>query len=228
MAELTGVAAQGTVLRLVKLNTCGAPVTGASSAVVVTPGYISINAEPQYVDGDVFRDKRADGELCLNKVTKNAYANSNITIAMCVLDPDAKVLLTGGRLLSTTAPVSGTGVAYGYNNPDAHVSVETWQPLSGRGACDPTTGQQMYVYWAWMHTWNYKVNAFTIENGALNLTVQGMTEYPSALWGRGPGSGPYWIDSAIDTTSYIDDYLWNITSTAPPTAPADPGAFLLV
>lgn len=227
MAEKTGVAAQGTVLRLVKLNVCGAPVSGSSSAVVVTAGYISLQIEPQYVDGDVFRTKNAAGALCLNKVTQNAYGNSNITIAMCVLDPDAEVLLTGGRLLATSAPVSGTGVAIGYNNPVAHTSVETWQPLSGRGACDPS-GNQLYVYWAVMNTWNYKVQSSTVENGPLELTVQGMTDYPSALWGRGPGSGPYWIDSAIDTTSYIDDFLWNITSTPPPVAPTNPGAFLLV
>lgn len=228
MAELTGVAAQGTVLRLVKLNSCGSPVTGADSAVVVTPGYISIEAEPQYEDGDVIRTKTAAGLLCINRVGPNAYANSNITINMCVLDPDAKVLLTGGRLLSTGSPVTGTGVAYGYNNPNSHVSVETWQPLSGRNACDPVTGAQRYVYWAWMNTWNYKVNSFTIENGPLELGVTGMTDYPSPLWGQGPGSGPYWIDSAIDTTNYQDDYLWNITTTPPPTAPVEPGAFLLV
>ena len=227
MAELTGVAVQGTVIRLVKLNTCGAPVTGASSAVVVTEGYISITAEPQYEDGDVFRTKKANGKLCVNQVTQNVYGNSNIDIAMCVVDPDAGVLLLGGRLLATTAPVSGTGVAIGYNNPQSHVSVETWQPLSGTGRCDPVTGLQRFLYWAWPHTWNYKLNSFTIENGPLELTASGMTEYPSALWGRGPGSGPYWIDSAIDTTNYQDDFLWNITTTPPPTAPTNPGAFLL-
>lgn len=226
MAEYTGVAAQGTVLRLVKENVCGAPVSGSDSAVVVTEGYIRIEAEPQYEDGDVFRTKNAAGQLCLNKVGPNAYANSNITIAMCVADPDAKVLLTGGRLLTTGTPVSGSGVAYGYVNPEAHVSVETWQPLSGRGACD-AAGNQRYLYWAWMHTWNYKVNAFTIENGPLELSVTGMTEYPSVLWGRGPGTGPYWIESAIDTTTYFDDYLWNITTEPPPAVPAVPGAFLL-
>lgn len=227
MAELTGVAVQGTVIRLVKLNSCGAPVTGASSAVVVTDGYISINAEPQYEDGDVFRNKKANGHLCVNQVGPNAYGNSNIDIALCVVDPDAKVMLTGGRLLTTSAPVSGSGVAIGYNNVEAHTSVETWQPLSGAGRCDPVTGLQRFLYWAWPHTWNYKVNAFTIENGPLELSVSGMTEFPSALWGRGPGSGPYWIDSAIDVTDYQDDFLWNITTTPPPTPPDVPGAFLL-
>lgn len=227
MVAQCGTAVQGTVLRLVKLDTCGTPVSGSDSAVVVTEGYISINAEPQYEDGDVFRTKKANGRLCVNQVGPNAYANSNIDINLCVVDPDAKVLLTGGRLLSTGSPVTGTGVAYGYNNVEAHVSVETWQPLSGAGRCDPVTGLQRYLYWAWMHTWNYKVNAFTIENGPLELSVSGMTEFPSPLWGRGPGSGPYWIDSAIDTTDYMDDYLWNITTTPPPTPPDTCGAFLL-
>jgi len=227
MVAECGTAVQGTVLRLVKLDSCGAPVTGASSAQVVTEGYISIEAEPQYEDGDVFRTKNAAGKLCVNQVGDNQYANSNITINMCVVDVDAKILLTGSRLISTGTPVTGTGVAYGYNSPMAHVSVETWQPLSGRGACDPVTGLQKYLYWAWPHTFNYKVNSFTIENGPLELGVTGMTAYPSPLWGDGPGTGTSWLPGAIDTTDYVDDYLWNITTTPPPTPPAVCGAFLL-
>lgn len=227
MVAQCGAAAQGTVLRLVKLDSCGTPVTGASSAVVVTEGYISINSEPQYEDGDVLRTKKANGRLCLNVVGPNAYAQANVDINMCVVDPDAGTLLTGGRLLTTGSPVTGTGLAIGYNNAEAHTSVETWQPLAGAGSCNPVTGAQRYLYWAWMHTWNYKVNSFSIENGPLELSVSGMTKFPSALWGQGPGSGPYWIDSAIDTTVYQDDFLYNITETPPPTPPAVCGAFLL-
>lgn len=227
MVAECGTAVQGTVLRLVKLNSCGAPVTGASSAVVVTEGYISVEAEPQYEDGDVFRTKNAAGKLCVNKVGDNQYANSNITVNMCVVDVDAQIMFTGGRLISTGTPVTGTGVAYGYNNPNSHLSLETWQPLSGRGACDPVTGLQKYLYWAWMHTFNWKVNSFTIENGPLELGVAGMTAYPSSLWGDGPGTGTSWLPGVIDTTSLIDDYLWNITTTPPPTPPVNCGAFLL-
>lgn len=217
---------QGTVLRVVKLDVCGIPVTGASSAVVVTEGYTLINPEPQYEDGDVFRTKKANGKLCLNFVGPNVYANSNITTRLCVLDPDAGTLITGSRLITTNA-VTGTGNAYGYNNPESHFSLETWQPLSGRGRCDPVTGLQRYVYWAWPHVFNAKVNAFNIENGPLELEFEAMTDYPHALWGMGPGSGPYWIDEPIDTTDYEDDFLWNITTTPPPTPPSVCGAFLL-
>lgn len=227
MVAECGAAVQGTVLRIVKLNSCGAPVTGASSAVVVTDGYISVVTDPQYEDGDVFRTKRANGRLCINKVGPNAYGNSNVTTNMCVVDPDAGVLITGSRLI-TTGAATGTGNAFGYNNPEAHFSLETWQPIAGRGACDPVTGLQRYLYWAWPHVWNAKVSSFTIENGPLEMAFEAMTDFPSALWGQGPGSGPYWLDSAIDTTDYIDDFLYNITTTPPPTAPDQCGAFLLV
>jgi hypothetical protein len=217
---------QGTVLRVVKLDACGAPVTGASSAVVITKGYTSIAPEPQYEDGDTFRTKTANGELCVNFVGPNVYANSNITVTMCVLDPDAGVIITGSRLILTNS-VTGSGNAYGYNNPAAHFSLETWQPLSGAGRCDPVTGLQRYVYWAWPHVFNAKVNGFSIENGPLELAFEAMTTYPSALWGDGPGTGTSWLPGAIDTTNYIDDYLWNITTTPPPSVPAVCGAFLL-
>lgn len=226
MPAWCGPAVQGTVLRLVKVDVCGIPVTGASSAVVVTRGWTLINPEPQYEDGDTFRTKNAAGELCVNMVGPNVYANSNLTVNMCVLDPDAGVLITGSRLI-TTDGVTGTGNAFGYANPEAHFSLETWQPLAGRGRCDPVTGLRRYVYWAWPHVWNAKVNGFNIENGPLEMSFEAMTEYPHALWGQGPGSGPYWIDEPIDTETYIDDYLYNITTTPPPTAPTVCGAFLL-
>lgn len=226
MVAWCGPAVQGTVLRLVKLDTCGAPVTGASSAVVVTKGYTKIAPEPQYEDGDTFRTKNAAGELCVNFVGPNAYANSNIEVDMCVLDPDAGVLITGSRLIVTNS-VTGTGNAYGYNNTPAHFSLETWQPLTGTGACDPVTGLRRYVYWAWPHVFNAKVNSFSIENGPLELGFTAMTTYPSALWGDGPGTGTSWLPGVIDTTTYIDDFLWNITTTPPPTPPTVCGAFLL-
>lgn len=221
-----GSAVQGTVLRLVKLNTCGAPVTGASSAVVVTDGYISVVTDPQYEDGDVFRSKKANGLLCINKVGPNAYGNANVTVNMCVVDPDANTLITGSRLI-LAGGVTGSGNAYGYNNAQAHFSMETWQPIAGRGQCDPVTGLQRYLYWAWPHVWNAKVASFTIENGPLELSFEAMTDYPSALWGDGPGTGTSWLPGAIDTTNYIDDFLHNITTTPPPTAPTQCGAFAL-
>jgi len=227
MVAQCGAAVQGTVLRLVKLDSCGAPVTGASSAVVVTDGYISIEPEPQYEDGDTFRTKKANGTLCINKVGRNAYANSNLGINFCVVDPDALVIVSGARLITAGSPVTGTGVAYGYNNAEAHFSLETWQPVAGQFACDPATGLQRYLYWAWPHVWNFKLNGWTIENGPLEMSGTAMTNFPSSLWGQGPGSGPYWSGGTIDTTTYQDDFLHNITLTPPPTPPAVCGAFLL-
>lgn len=226
MASYCGPAVQGTVLRVVKLDVCGAPVTGAASAVVVTRGYTSVGPEPQYEDGDVFRTKNAAGELCTNFVGPNVYANSDIAVKMCVLDPDVSTIVTGSRLI-LTAGVTGSGAAYGYSNPEAHFSLETWQPLSGNGRCDPVTGQQRFVYWAWMHVFNAKVSSFSIENGPLEIGFDAMTTYPSPLWGDGPGTGTSWLPGPIDTTENVDDFLWNITTTPPPTAPAVCGAFLL-
>lgn len=226
MVAQCGAVAQGTVLRLVKLDSCGIPVTGAESAVVVTRGYTQIVTEPQYEDGDVFRTKAADGLLCLNSVGPNVYANANVNGTFCVVDPDASAIVFGSRLILGEG-TTGTGAAYGYCNPEAHFSQETWQPIGGRFRCDPVTGLQRYVYWAWPHVWNAKLGSFTIENGPLELTYEAQTLFPSALWGDGPGTGTSWLPGPIDIDTYCDDFLWNVTTTPPPTAPTVCGAFAL-
>lgn len=206
--------------RLVKLNDCGVPVTGASSSVVVTKGFIQVNASPEYEEGDEFIQKLATGEPCVNEKDPNFLKRVGLEMQWCVMDPDAIVIQTGERLL-TTNTVTGTGVAYGEGLLTARYSLELWQPLAGTGACDPN-GVPQYMYWAFPNVGNSMVGDFSFQNGLFNYTISSETKAASTLWGTGPGTGTKYIDASIQSDEH---WLHNITSNTPPTPSC--GAVLL-
>lgn len=211
---------QARVARLIKLDVCGNPVTGASSAVVVANGFVSINPSPQYQDGEEHSQRRADGALCVYQKDPSELTRVDLTINWCVLDPDALVVITGERLL-TTGSATGTGVAYGEGQLTARFSLEVWQPVAGAGACDPS-GAQQFVYWAFMNGGNSKVQDFTFENGPFQFTTLSETQAVSPLWLAQTGAATWLGANTIQTGEH---FLHNITTAPPPTATC--GAVLL-
>lgn len=206
-------AIQARVMRLVKLDVCGNPVSGASSAVVVTDGFISIEPSPQYLDGEEHSQRKANGALCLYKKDPSELTRVELAIKWCVMDPDALVVVTGERLLSTG--VTGSGVAFGEGQLTAHYSLEVWQPVVGLGECDPVTGAQRYIYWAFFNVTNTKVDSWAFENGNLEFTTRSETTRAGSGWLDGPGSAGPWFSGTAATDEH---FLYNVTTTAPPAA----------
>lgn len=211
---------QARVARLIKLDICGNPITGASSSVVVTDGFISINPSPQYQDGEEHTQRKANGALCVYQKDPSELTRVDITTNFCVLDPDALVVITGERLL-TTGAATGTGVAYGEGQLTARHSLEVWQPITGSGACDPS-GQQRYVYWAFMNAGNAKVQDFTFENGPFQFTTLVETQAVGPFWLQRSGAATWLGTNTIQTGEH---FLHNITTAPPPTPTC--GAVLL-
>jgi hypothetical protein len=220
--EICATPIKGEVMRLVKLDTCGNPVTGAQSAVVVTDGFVSVNPSPQYEDGEQQQVRKANGAFCVNQQDPPELSNVQLPIQWCVVDPDAIVIVTGERLLLTNG-VTGSGVAFGGGLITARFSLEIWQRVTGRGACD-SSGQQRYVYWAFPNVGNTQVNDLNIENAPMQFATTSTTDGAATLWGDGPGSGGPWFEGGIVAGEH---FLFNITTVAPPTPPASCGATLL-
>jgi len=212
-------AIQARTARLIKLDVCGNPVTGASSSVVVTDGFIEIAPSPQYIDGEEHQQRKASGALCLYQKDPSELTRVDLSIKWCVMDPDALVIITGERLLQTTAP-TGSGVAFGEGQLTARFSLEVWQPVVGSGQCD-ASGNQQYIYWAFPNAGNAKVSDFKFDNAPLEFTTTAETKGVGSLWGDGPGSAGPWAP----TFQSGEHFLYNVTSTAPPTATC--GAALL-
>lgn len=209
------------VMRLVTLDSCGVPVSGADSAVVVSDGFVSIAPSPQYEDGTEYVTKKANGELCVNSIDPPQLKRVDLEMIWCVLDPDALVIQTGERLLTDSGAVTGTGVAFGEGQITTRYSLEVWQPVSGVNACN-ADGEQQYVYWAFPNVGNAQVGDFSFENGVFNFTISSTTFPAATQWGTGPGTDGPWIDQAVQSG---DHYLYNVTTTPPPASAC--GASLL-
>lgn len=214
MTSQTVTAIKGRMMRLVKLDVCGNPVTGAGSSMDITKGFISIKPKPQYEDGVEFTQKLADGTLCVNQKDAGQLKRVQLEMLWCILDPDALVIMTGQRLLTTSA--TGTGVAFGEALANARFSLETWQDVTGRNACN-ANGLPQFVYWAFANISNTQVKDFSIENGALQFSVVAETTAAGPKWGTGVGWGTSWLP-APGTLNTDEHYAWNVTTNAPPVA----------
>jgi hypothetical protein len=221
MASVCGTPIKGKVIRIVQVDVCGIPLTGASGRVLVMNSFTKVTMSPQYEDGTDFFERTADGSVCVNQKDPPILKRMQLDVDLCSVDPDASPLILAARELTTTAPVSGYGFAMTEGAPGSHFSMEVWQQVAGSGACDPT-GAQRFIYNAWPHCTNTRLQDYTMENAKSVLSFMCETIGAAAQWGHGPGSGPdtnKWLPvGAGGNTTTQDHWLWNITTVAPPTA----------
>lgn len=209
MPAETASAIHARVIRLVRLDVCGNPVTGDGSALIVTDGFVSVSPSPQYLDGEEHQQRKANGALCLYEKDPSELTRVDLGISWCVMDPDALVVISGERLLMNTDP-TGSGVAFGEGQLTARFSLEAWQPVTGAGSCDPS-GLQRFIYWAFPNVGNTKFNDWTLENAPLTFSSTSETKSVGLLWGDGPTGGPW--APAFEAGEH---FLFNITTVAPP------------
>lgn len=209
---------KGTHLRIVALDACGVPVTGASGLVVVSSGFIQVNMEPQYEEGVEFFERTASGDPCVNQKDDPTLKRMNLTIQMCEINTSGMAYITSARELMTGTPTTGTGFAVAEGNPVNRYSLEVWQEVAGSGACD-ASGNQRYIYHAWPNVGATMIGAYLIENGRSILEVTSETRAAAAQWGTILGNT--WLPAG-NTAETDEHWLWNVTTVAPPTEACDP------
>jgi hypothetical protein len=211
---------KGSHLRVVKVDDCGVPVTGAEALTIVTKGFVQVVMEPDYEDGEEFVERNADGELCVNQKDKPSLKRFSLTVDWCEVDPVLAAYVMSARLLDTESPATtGTGWAVSEGEPDNKFSMEVWQRVAGSGACDPS-GVQRYIYNAWPHVGNTQIGSYTIENARSTLQFIAETFPASTLWDDGPGATTWLpVGTSVEDT---DHWLWNITTEPPPTPACGP------
>lgn len=220
-------AIKGTVYRMVKLDVCGNPVTGASSIVIVSKGFVQVQMDPQYEDGTEFFERTADGTPCVNQKDDPVLKRMQLTIDFCEVNTTGASWMMSARELAVTNTGYGFAVAEGLSSN--RFSLEVWQQVAGAGACDPS-GLQRYIYHAWPNCGAGKIGGYTVENAKATLQLMSETRAASTStigWLDGPGTGTSWlptgaVNQAGGGTGILDHWMWNITTIAPPVAACSP------
>jgi hypothetical protein len=216
MASVCGAPIKGVVIRIVQLDVCGNPVTGASSHVVVTNLFTQVAMTPQYEAGTDFFERTADGGIGVNQVDPPILKRMSLQTDLLTVDPDMMPYVLSARELVTSAPVSGMGFALSEGPSSAHYSMEVWQRVAGAGACN-AAGLAQYVYNAWPHCYNTQVGAYNVSNARSTLSFICDTAAASSQWFDGPGAST-WLPTGTPAALTTEHWLWNITTNAPPTA----------
>lgn len=210
---------------MVKLDSCGNPVTGTGSMVVVSKGFVQVQMEPQYEDGVEFFERTADGSICVNQKDNPVLKRFLVTVDLCEINSTGVAFLTTQReLTDNAAGVTGRGFAFAEGSPSNRYSLEVWQQVAGSGACDPS-GAQRYIYNAWPNLGATKIGNYTIQNGRSTMQWMSETQPGSTTatigWNRGPGTGTKWLPVG-ESVQTGEHWLWSVTTTAPPTPACNP------
>lgn len=201
-------------MRVVGLDVCGVPITGAAGHNYTSKSFVQVQMEPQYEDGEEFIQRTADGSLCVNEKDAPLFKRHQLTIDICTVDPEMTAYLLSSRTLSVGSPlVTGAGFTMKEGAPVNKFSLEVWQRVAGSGACD-ASGLQRYVYNAWPHSGNVRLGSYTIQNGVSQLQIIAETFAPALQWSDGPGGGPSWLNPAGVITG--EHWLWAVSTVTPP------------
>ena len=229
MASVSTCAApiKGRVIRIVKLDSCGNPVTGTGSGMqVVHAAFTQVAQDPQYEDGVEFFERTASGALCVNQKDDPILKRINLTTDFCSVNVSASAFIMSAAELTTGAPTTGSGWALSEGASSNRYSLEVWQEVAGSGACS-SSGLQNYIYNAWPNCGASKVLAYNIALARSTLSVMSETRAVSVAsngWLAKNGSAS-WLPAGA-TLAGTEHWLWNITTTAPPTAACNPTANL--
>jgi hypothetical protein len=213
---------------MVMLNSCGNPVTGTTGAQVVSKAFVQVAMAPDYEDGVEFFTRTADGSVCVNQKDDPVLKRFALTVDLCEVNQTGAAYMLSSRELATGSPTTGSGFAMGEGTSSNRYSFEVWQQVGGSSACDPVTGLQRYIYNAWPNCGATKVGTYTIANATTSMQLITETRAVSTSatlgWYAKNGSAT-WLQSGFASVA-TDHWLWNITTTPPPTPQCNPLAAL--
>lgn len=207
------------VLRATRLDVCGAPVAGAGNTVT-TNGQISVAYSFEVDEGEEIFQLNGNGDPCINVPGCSTIKWMNIEIALCSVDPTLVAMLTGWPTV-----LDGEANIVGFRVRDTvlcsgGVAIETWSDFPGQGCTDPA--EKPYNYFLAPYVQQFRLDDFTLENGAATFTLTGGKTALGSGWGVGPYNV---VRDALDAPSPLltaigpnDHFHTQVTTVAPPAA----------
>lgn len=211
---------RGRVLRVTKLDSCGAPVHGPKASVT-SDGFVSVEGTVEVQDGTDYQLKGANDQYIYNSRGVPLIRWVNLVINFGKVDPEVYNLVTGSPLEMNDA---ATPEAVGFrirSGVTANFALEIWTDLDGQ-ACVAGIPAYGYALYPWVK--DAVVGDHTWQNEAITFPVQRARTEANSLWGVGPynvlnklsaPTGPSPLLTAIQPTDHMDFFL---TTLAPPAA----------
>jgi hypothetical protein len=192
---------------------------------LVHGAFTQVAQDPQYEDGMEFFERTASGGICVNQKDDPVLKRMQLTIDFCAVNVTGAAYMASAREL-TVGSTTGYGFAVSEGSPTNRYSLEIWQEVAGSGACS-ASGLQQYIYNAWPNVGSTKLGGYNIALERSTLQLISETRAVSVAtngWLAKNGSAT-WLPAGTTLTG-TEHWLWNITTTAPPTAATDPTANL--
>jgi hypothetical protein len=176
---------RGRAMRATRLDRCGRPETGANVAIE-TDAFVEITMTARVTEGEEITVTKANGKKCVSDKGVSTFDGWTVNIQFCGVNPYLFEMTTGMPVV-----LDAEGVAVGFKvkdnvNLDANaVALEVWSDIPG-DTCTVEGAEG---------TWGYSLLPYlkggvladrTINNGAIDFTVQNMETKPGSGWGAGP------------------------------------------
>jgi hypothetical protein len=214
---------QGLVVRLTRLDACGAVIPGAC-AYATSKGFVSVSMEPVEKEGEEISPTLANGERCYYKLTNTILNGYKAGIQFCNVDPELFEIATGVTLVTDDEP---SPVAHGFavdsqNYANADFALELWTNLAVNGCTvGGTTRRWGYFLLPWLHGGTY-VPPEEVANGEINFSIANATTQDNNQWGIGPydiqldrNGDPSPLYAALGTTQHFLQWKVNVDPPTP-------------
>jgi hypothetical protein len=202
--------ARGKMLRITKLDSCGAVVSGAGGTLTAK-AFISGTITPNYADTEEITQQDANGDLCIDDRSPVALRWLDIELNVCTVDPTMINLVTGDPIVVDDASPTPNNVGFridGAVSGSANFGLEIWEGVTGQ-ACT-AGGFTNYGYFLFPWVKDAQWGEWTHENGALTFTWTARAVFNSQ-W----GTGPYLVRRDATTPATIEKL---VTAIGPTTA----------
>jgi len=211
---------RGKVLRVTKLDACGAKVLGPTSSVT-SDGFTTVAYTANTETADAISVTNAAGKVCVSDTPAPDFTGYTVNITFCQVDPYLYTLLTGNPVVFAADGTTAVGIDV---NSDVDLStsgfaLEVWSTVPS-GVC--VGGSQQYGYMLMPFLQGGIVGDFTIENAAITFQVTGAISKDGNAWGVGPynvvknvSNSDAPLNTAISTKNHLH---LELTATAPPAA----------
>lgn len=213
---------RGKMLRITRLDECGAVDFGAGASVVAK-AFVSGTFTPNYAEAEELTQSDANGDRCIDDLGPVQLRWIDISLVICTVDPTMINLITGDPLVvNDVAPTPDT-VGFRINTEltgTANFALEMWSGVAGQ-ACDPA-GFVEYGYWLFPWVRDAQWGEWVVQNGALTLTLTARA-VPGGGWGVGPydvrrdGTVPATLEPLLTAIGEDDVVHFEVTSAPLPT-----------